>query len=531
MEAIGSALLPKITRFDAILSQGRPFGDSSYIQEQMQRAFKNRIEELGTSLLVARELSAVLNQADARGAYRVLGDPIVRGAVQQALWQILTGTHMALPLERCEDVLRETILHLRTRAALGSSPLESGEIKAPRLGPTSYMPWIWGGDRSDVFGRAFEQIVEHEYGERLCTPSAEDIKLLQKSTRLLEELLPLLSRSALSHTRLVGVFPGTGNWQTVASSSQFRLTGVIFLNKATFKNPWWLAEHLLHESLHQKLYDFRHAHSLLARDDPNEANHPGDLRTIVSLWNTPGLSGSNVWDPHRAIAAFHVYVHLALFCTLAEQRAAGVEGVYGRIDDARPTMTASRRAFERARYLGENLRSSCWPELGLAGQRMVEWLSSILDALDPSPPPPGSYLHLLLDRYLNEAAKVERQALPRGVTAQLAEFVEDEVTFTRALLAAIGSQCEATEFSRKYSKLEADAAFAQVRRLIAETLSRLAPDGYSIEPLSFGIAGKSADEMVSEMVERSSHKLAAIGAIKAGPYRSSPARPGSGSRF
>ena len=187
------------------------------------------------------------------------------------------------------------------------------------------------------------------------------------------------------------------------------MTGAIFLNKELLRNPWWVAEHLLHESLHQKLYDFRHAHSLLTRDDAGKSALSDDVHTVVSLWNTPGLAASNVWGINRAVAAFHVYVHLALFCTLAEQRAPELEGVYGPVD-APPVMTSSRKAFERASYLGQSLRSSCWSELGLAGQRMVEWLSSILDAMDPSPPPPGSYLHLLLNRYLNEAADIKRDA-------------------------------------------------------------------------------------------------------------------------
>jgi hypothetical protein len=511
MGAAEPASLSKTTRFDGILSQSRPFGASSYIHEQMRRAFRRRIEEVSTTIAVARQLTDAVNHADARAEYQVLGDPIVRCAVQQALWQMLTGTGMALSLEQCEDVLRETVHHLKTRGV--GSPLESGGVEVPRLGPKSHTTWIWSGERSDVLGRSFRQMVEHEYGEWLCTPSADDVSMLQKAMRLLEELLPLLSRSALSHAHVVAVFPGTGKWQTVASSSQFRLTGVIFLNKTTFKSAWWLAEHLLHESLHQKLYDFRHAHSLLARDDPDEANHPDDPCTVVSLWNPPGLNGANVWDPHRAIAAFHVYVHLALLCTVAEQRAPELESIYGRID-APPTMTKSRIAFERAHYLGENLRTVCWPELGLAGQRMVEWLSSILDALDPAPPPPGSYLHLLLDRYLKEAARVQQQPPSPSRAAQLASLVRDETAFAQALLDVLSAPAEAGELSislAKFSSFEDAGAFSQVRRLIATTLLRLAPDGYSINLPSCRSAGRCPDEMVREMIEASSYKLAVMG--------------------
>ena len=268
MDPTNSVSVPDVLRFDAILSDYRPFGDSSYIDEQMRGAFKRRLEEIGTTLLVAHQLRASLDQADAEVEYRTLGDPVVRCAIQHALWQILTGRQMALSLEQCGDVLLETVHHLKTRAV--GSPLESGAVQAHRLGPTSYTGWIWNGERSGVLGRSFQQIMEHEYGGSLCTPSAAEVEMLQKATRLLEEVLPRLSRSALSHAHLVGIFPRGGKWGTVASSSKFKLTGAIFLNKELLRNPWWVAEHLLHELLHQKLYDFRHAHSLLTRDDAGE---------------------------------------------------------------------------------------------------------------------------------------------------------------------------------------------------------------------------------------------------------------------
>ena len=91
--------------------------------------------------------------------------------------------------------MRETVRHLETGAV--GNPLESGAAQIHRLGPASYTAWIWNMERSDdVFGRSFQQLVEDEYGESLCTPSSADVAMLQKATRLLEELLPLLSRSA-----------------------------------------------------------------------------------------------------------------------------------------------------------------------------------------------------------------------------------------------------------------------------------------------------------------------------------------------
>ena len=96
------------------------------------------------------------------------------------------------------------------------------------------------------------------------------------------------------------------------------------------------------------------------------------------MWNLPGLAELNRWDTHRALAAFHVYVHLSLLATSAERSATTLEPTYGPIEARTPVMTSSRKALERAHYLGENVELFCQKELGFAGNRLVQWLSSAL---------------------------------------------------------------------------------------------------------------------------------------------------------
>jgi hypothetical protein len=504
--------------FDDVLSRGRPFGNSEYIFNQMQCAFMRRIKDIGYQLRSPRRLLQLLENLDTRGSYRVLGDPLFRSVAQWALGQIEFGGPAPLTLDQCEQVFDAVIRRLELGETEG--PLQSAAA-APvvRLQPAYPIPWIWNeeGAKDNVLGRAFRSIVDYEYGESLFTPAPEEIALLQRSTHLLEALSPRLARSALSHTHVVAVFPGTGNWEKMASSSQFRVTGIIFLNKTVLKNPWWIAEHLLHESLHQKLYDFRHAHSLLERDDPDATGLPEDVTRVVSLWNTPGADAANAWDPHRTIAAFHVYVHLAYFCLLAERRASAFEADYGSPEGIQPAMTPSRKAFERARYLGEKLQSDCAPELGLAGRRMVEWLMSVLDYLDPIPPPVGATFHLILDRYVMEAARLQKNPPPVSVWPRLAELAEAEAAVARAVMDTLGAQAEAERLSAALDQFAAGSgqytAFLQARRAIADALRELSPDGYRIAPLLTLGTTKSGDEMITEMVEISSRELAAMGAI------------------
>jgi hypothetical protein len=181
--------------------------------------------------------------------------------------------------------------------------------------------------------------------------------------------------------------------------------------------------------LHQKLYDFRHGHSLFEPRD-----RLPEVRRICSPWNSYG-GKSNEWDTFRAFAAFHVYVHLALLSAIAEQRPSEPVEEREGTNSAPANMISSRKAIERARYLGPSLETTCWAELGVAGKRFHEWLTSVLDVLDPPPPRKGAYIHLILDLYRNEA-KMVRSA--DGLDPlELSAILADEVHASRSLLSGL----------------------------------------------------------------------------------------------
>ena len=202
---------------------------------------------------------------------------------------------------------------------------------------------------------------------------------LAKGAQLLGELLPLTSRSALGHVHLVACFPSAGHWSGASSSSHFQLNGTIFLSRDGLSSPWWVAEHLLHEALHQQMYDFRHGHTLLDEKKLGRADGP----RVHAIWNPPDANGGNLWSTLRSLAAFHVYVHIAILYRLADQGAMELGRRYGAVDG--PTaICRSRTASERAHYLDEQIRAVCWEELGAAGKRFVDWFSSVLQVLDDS---------------------------------------------------------------------------------------------------------------------------------------------------
>jgi hypothetical protein len=294
------------------------------------------------------------------------------------------------------------------------------------------------------------------------------------------------------------------------SSSQYYLGGTIFLSTKILDKPWAVAELLFHESIHQKLYDLQWGHTVLKRDsalDPETL--PTSSLTVQSPWNYP----DNEWDTHRVLAAFHVYVHIVLICVAAEQRAPELEPVYG----PKVGMTGLRAAVERARYLGEKLLTGpSWDELGPAGQRLVQWLWSILDELDPAPPPAEAYLHLILNRYVREANRVrsresERIAHrpgPSELSYQADRLLREELDIVGNLLGDMGEQPRIVQLrasARERSACAPHLRFAEIRHQIAALLSSCCKDGYSL-PQS---ATADPNVLVTAMVERSSRLLVA----------------------
>jgi hypothetical protein len=501
------ALEGSFGELEDIFAKAPGFGDSNYIRDQLHASHERRLCKVADRLPVAGQLLEALEVASTPVRYRVIGDPIVRCAIQHAFVQLETGARYGLTLDDCEDVLRAAVLHVRDGNSL--PPLAAGLTNIEYIGPESYHGWVWTENRpKDVFTEAFRYVIQREYGEFLTAPDSDQLATLVKATSLLGVLLPKLSPSALSHTHVIALFPPTGTWRGKGSSSQYRLSGVIFLNGGRLRNPWWVAEHLLHESLHQKLYDFRAGHSLL---QPNYSRN--DAPKVSSLWNTSTTKRTNRWDVDRVLAAFHVYVHLAFFCAMADSRATELESSYGP-KHSWPHMTETRQALERAHYLGEKLRQVCWTELGPAGKSLVDWLASILEVYDSAPPPAGSYVHLLLDLYHRQAETVEsavskhRRSVPPEFSSQLAALSIHETDRIRQVLLALGAETKLREFDSalvKYSYNARGAAFPQVRRLILDTLQDVSPDGYRL-PIPPG-SSEDPNQIVKQMVESSSQRL------------------------
>ncbi|MCL7427047.1 HEXXH motif-containing putative peptide modification protein [Streptomyces sp. YS415] len=467
----------------------------------MHVVFMRRLTRIAGTVPEAGRLLDALDGLDAMTLRPVMGDTALRCAIQHATWRVERGWQGGLGPDLCADLFRETTALLEqgcTRA-----PLEFGAARPDRLGLEHHSGWIWNNEHADDPAlRAFQDLVKQNYDAFLCSPNKEEIEGLRQGAQLLTELMPRLSRSALSHTHVVGICPQEGRWKGSASSSQFRLTGTIFLDRASVSDPWWVVEHMFHEALHQKLYDFRHGHTLFEPYDPSREG-----RTIQSPWNS-FAGDSNRWDAFRAFAAFHVYVHLALLGALVEQRHSEL-----RDEDPGPAgpirVISSRKAIDRARYLGDALRSICWDQLGAAGKRFHQWLTDVLDVLDPAPGRADAYVHLLLDLYRNETSRVSGSV--DADSAEILALATEEAEATRSLLHDLAaSEEEVRQFNATVSHhlgsgtATAHERFREIRSCVSAAIQSLCRDGHHIEAAP---GHPDPNETVWRMIQRSSERI------------------------
>jgi hypothetical protein len=523
----GAGQSPPLDQFDALLARHRPFADSDYLLEQLHLRYQQRLATISERLPVAGALASALAGATDHRRFRTIGDPVVRHAIHEALRQVWNEAQPpgaqhgpsaagALPLPECAEVFAGAVAHLG-RADRPGGPLESGGAALRRLGPEPWQGSVWTEEHGDdVFGRCFRRIVRDNFrGEPLCAPSPADVAMLARGAELLGVLLPLCARSVLGHTHLAVVVPHVGAWSRKGSCSEFRISGTIFLNRQMLRNPWWVAEHLLHESLHQKLYDFRHTHSLLVEDLTPDAPPAAEGVAVHAIWNLGGAGdGSSGWDTFRTIAAFHVYVHLALLGARIERGKVALVKRFGASPDGcLPALTHRREALERAHYLGRRLREVCWPEMGPAGRLLVSWLGSVLNAIDPGPPPPDSrYLHLVLNRYMLEGSRfAEHEPLDLAVGAELGERVADEgETVRRVMLTMLADDPDVEELAQAMARRPDEgggAAFLRFRGTVTRLLHARSPDGYGLRTGSPALQSAPLDDLIRTMVDDSSRRL------------------------
>jgi hypothetical protein len=355
------------------------FGASTSIVARASSIYRLHLEAMAQQLVSAARLAHTVGAMPGERQQRVLNDPLVRHAIGMAATG--PGRDSLPPLSPVELVLDAASEYLLGNRA--HPPLESSVQPDFRITGKRHYAWLWNeGARDHVLCQRFETISNQVFATDLpnvsvkwITPDADGLTTLSSAVQLLRELIPCLWENSLPHIQCLIALDHerTGRADQSAaglrSVSDAQIPGSIFLSSDLLSDATETAETMLHESLHHKLYDIWLARMMFR--DPSQGDRTPV--TIHAFWRSRDLPRD--WPVRRALAAFHVYVHLGLFFAALEQR-----DRKRKLGDKASARVKGQTAIERAAYLGRELQRVGGAELGPEGHRFTTWL---LDALAP----------------------------------------------------------------------------------------------------------------------------------------------------
>jgi len=360
-------------------------------------------------------------------AARVLEHPFLR-SVEFAATRHLKQPWKVVPHEQVEQYLEELGTLLAGGWRGGKLPslsllMEVEEVEEDDEDAARHTLWQWTGEQGDrtltgitptIFLKNSPKCVFHR-------PTEEESGNLRQGIALLRELFPLLTPSVLRHIDIIALVsakpardedgpPGGNPLSTdpFISSSGDTSPGAVFVSPSVLTNPWYIAEIILHEGLHSKLYDVMATHNLLR---PNYTTD--EAAQFYPLWHR----SSESWAVHRSLFAMHVYAHLALFFQRVAKSFDALAPRFGPLHvlDARLSM---RRSLDRAHFLGIKLAEVGSRDLGPAGRLLLAQLQEMLLALDDASeegasvdgePRPGELAQRLVgDLYARQTLALER---------------------------------------------------------------------------------------------------------------------------
>jgi len=526
---IGSVTGPPVEGvIESTLACNQPFGDHAYIWERLRVQYRRRLEILAEFSKQARDLLSVFDDIDTDRYRLVLGDPVVRLAVDRAVCYIKVGG-VPFPEAELQAALIAGLSNLRNGSPV--SPLAKGSLDRLPIYNRGPCPWVWSEDRAahDPLGDIFRRLMkQHHEGLQVVTPDLRVREMLVAGATLLHALCPRLAASAMSHVHLVAVVDANSPVR-INSMTNPRIPGVFFLSPAVLTSPWQAAEYLLHEAMHLKFLDLENTHSLFS-ESYDETRSP----LIRPHWNKVRQGNEGEWPINRVLTVTHVYTCLALFFSIVAKRSPNLEGEYGPLH--RDPIRQLRRSFDRAHYLRYQL--SCHEEqLGVAGRLMVRWLGEILMVFDTAAPPEGSYAHLLLDLYEREVDEIRTIAESTDMAvrhdAQLGQAIRkvamEEISGALEVTSMISAAPPADRVLQNHQEAlralevvnagfkDSVDALVAVRSSILQNLSEIPPVAYFL-PRS-NLRPNTPSEVLRDMVEGSTSQLNSV--IKSARARAS----------
>ncbi|RCH67733.1 hypothetical protein DT019_15915 [Streptomyces sp. SDr-06] len=195
-----------------------------------------------------------------------------------------------------------------------------------------------------------------ENADHLAGCTVEESAMVRAAVELMLTTAPELCSGLVRHARYIVAVDGPDAFD---SASTQEIPGTAFVALRCMRTPERLAEALVHEFVHLRLYDLQTTRSIFAPAYDTES-----APTVAPEWHRD--SKVSRWPVDRALAAAHVYVHLAAWF---EQRA--VDG--GGPDAEQSAETAVLRAASLLDKVARHAQGC----LGPAGQDFLRWLTQV----------------------------------------------------------------------------------------------------------------------------------------------------------
>ena len=367
MGTTGSARQDELHAIETELAGHATFGDARRILDRYCAFTLLRLETAFRDRSPVRALCKQLrDERHRRAAADILADPVVLADLEGPPEALRRGddSRRAEIEELCAAVQR------RLRNGASGLPTAAGCLLSVHPRGASSAITLWDPDApASIFKRRFEsafdtRVATHRSAS-LRRPDPALADAVDRGCDLLARVLPELAASALAHLRLIGVISS----ETIISCVCHFIVSTAFVRPTPSRTPWEMAEVLLHEALHCKLGHLARTRAVFQWEGDGST-------TIRPVWrrSQPGAD----WSLRRALSAFHVYVHLALFFTCVERLETPLAGAFGAMPE--PFRRRCRTALERAEHLrralsaaGLPVDSDCWS--------MFAWLSRTLQRL------------------------------------------------------------------------------------------------------------------------------------------------------
>lgn len=228
-------------------------------------------------------------------------------------------------------------------------------------------------DYSNVFKADIAQRLNSSFkkdgfeGVDFVIPDMHQTELIQNSFKLLDTFLPNVIKSSFAFIKGFTVV------KTGFESAYNREAPQIFLiNTDVIIDSLFTAEFLLHESLHQKMNDLQVTRPIMVDSYDDFASHEkGDVKLP---W---GLGKPRPFSLVRAVATFHVYVHLSVLYKLALLKM--------RTDASITNFSTAKiqkrflNAYNRASYISNSLLSEYNKQYyNEEGEEFLNWLQYVM---------------------------------------------------------------------------------------------------------------------------------------------------------